>query len=341
MNENIFKLITYNKKNAVIIGSTIDKNIDVNNDIDINETIITNLKYDKFIDEVYKMIKQIIKQIKKNKNIYFMELKAGIYEKLYITNDNILNKQYMKKFYEDKLDKSIINKDIYDIIMEIKNKNELLYFCSNLYKIRWDIKDINNGYKILFNDDKYYFKDIFNIKNVIKLDIIYFDDNEFIQYSNKFKFINNNKEINKEIKNADKIKDDIIQLINEKNTFKAIKRLYSLAKFNKNKKLQEKLQKIINTPIGIIYHIYYSLSIIEELMYKYKDKQTIDKIKKCLLYYSNESLLGKKIQNLLISSNKKTYKTLLSLIIKIQKDLKNIIYKKTNKYINKYSNMYL
>ena len=77
-------------------------------------------------------------------------------------DDDILNKTKRRKFYKSKLDNKIINKDLYDTILSLKNE-ELVYFCSNLYKIRWTIEDLKQKQVKLFNNEIYHFESIFDI----------------------------------------------------------------------------------------------------------------------------------------------------------------------------------
>ena len=105
---NIFNLITYKKKNAIIVGSKSDPNVDYSNDTDIFEEIIVKETKQELIDETYKMIEKIISKINKNKNIIFAEFKAGIYDAMYITDDDILNKTKRRKFYKSKLDSKAV-----------------------------------------------------------------------------------------------------------------------------------------------------------------------------------------------------------------------------------------
>ena len=189
------------------------------------------------------MIETIIKHIKTNENIYFMEFKAGIYEPLYISDEDILNKTKRNNFYKKALKANIIDKDIYETIQDLDN-NSLIYFCSNLYKIRWSIKDLENKYVKLFNDYRYNFEEIFNEKSTIKLDIFYYENNLFNPYSNMFRVINNNKILTEEQDDIKKsLEYDITNLIKENKYYKAIKRLYSISKMDDNKDLKENLLK--------------------------------------------------------------------------------------------------
>ena len=337
MSENIIKLITYKKPNAIVVGSQRDDLVKYKNDTDIFETVIFHNNKKDFIEEVYKMIETIIKHIKTNENIYFMEFKAGIYEPLYISDEDILNKTKRNNFYKKALKANIIDKDIYETIQDLDN-NSLIYFCSNLYKVRWSIKDLENKYVKLFNDYRYNFEEIFNEKSTIKLDIFYYENNLFNPYSNMFRVINNNMILTEEQDDIKKsLEYDITNLIKENKYYKAIKRLYSISKMDDNKDLKEKLLKIINSPAGNLYQTKGFIENCEEILYKYHDKNTINKVKESLREIKESHVLSKRLENLLTKSlNKKTIKTLIKSLIKITEIMDKEITRKTLKLIEKF-----
>ena len=113
MNNNIIKLISYKKPNAIVVGSQNDSDVKFKNDTDIFETVVFHTNEKEFIKEVYEMIITIINHIKGNTNIYFMEFKAGIYEHLYISDNDILNKPKRTAFYKKCLKQELIDKDFF------------------------------------------------------------------------------------------------------------------------------------------------------------------------------------------------------------------------------------
>ena len=333
---NIFNLITYKKKNAIIVGSKSDPNIDYSNDTDIFEEIIVKETKQELIDETYKMIEKIISKINKNKNIIFAEFKAGIYDAMYITDDDILNKTKRRKFYKSKLDNKIINKDLYDTILSLKNE-ELVYFCSNLYKIRWTIEDLKQKQVKLFNNEIYHFESIFDKPSVIKIDIFFFNGNYFEPFSNMFKIVNNGKILTDEQEPKESLKEDIKDLIKENNIFKAVKRAYSLAKINNEQQTQEQLLKVINSHLGEQYQLLSNINNCEEVLYLKPNKKVFLQVKHALEYFVKNYDIKANIKNLLTKAQqKKTVKPLIKILIRIQNNLFEKINRDTKKILNKY-----
>jgi hypothetical protein len=331
------KLISYNKKNAIIIGSQSDDQIKYKNDTDIDEFIFEKNSKEELIDNTYKMFLDIIKNIKKDKNAYFMELKAGIYKDLYISNEDILNNKKRNEFYKQKLQEKIIDKDLYNTINELHN-SDLIYFCTNLYKVRWSMDDIKKGSTTLFNNYEYKFEEIFDKESIIKIDMLYFDGNVFQEYSNVFKIVYKQESISNFT--DDKIitlREAVKELLAEGDIYKAVKRAYLIAKLNKNKETMDKLLVVINSKAGELYQVKSFIKNCENVLYKYKNKDTILKVKKSLQYIKSEKKNSKRIEILLEKGiNTSTPKPLIKILIKMQQILNKNVQKLTDGMLIKY-----
>lgn len=334
---NIANLISYNKKNAIIVGSTNDKNVQFKNDTDIFETVIMNTSRDELIKKTHEMILTIVRNVQGNSNIYFMEFKAGIYRPLYISDEDIMNTRKRTAFYKEKLQDNEIDKDLFDTINTL-HKQDLVYFCSNLYKVRWTIADILRDYVQLFNGKKFYFRDIFNIKSVIKIDIQYFNGQYFEPFSNMFEVLQHGKKLTDSPEDVIKsLNEDVKTLLREGNIYKAVKRAYSVASKHKNQELMDKLLLVINSEAGKLYQIKSGVESCEEILYKYKDKDTLNKVKRSLAYFSAQARQPKSIQNIFHKAQKAlTVKTQLKVIVKLKHVIDNKVQILTKNLLEKY-----
>jgi len=152
--KDVFSLITYTKRNPIVFlkGSSKNASILYPNDYDLYEVIETNKPKEQIIDLFYNIVKKITDEITKKEDVYLIEFKFGVDDKYYLTDDEILNKKYRNEFYKNKLSKTEINK-----INQITDKDELLKYCKNLYKLRWSTNDILKKY-IINQGDKVHFK---------------------------------------------------------------------------------------------------------------------------------------------------------------------------------------
>jgi len=338
--KQIFRLLSLHSKNAILIGSQAQKEIKYKNDYDINQQIIFNENKQQFITDVHKLFIRMARELKKNKNVYFIELKAGYYKPLYISDDDILDKAKRNSFYEMAKTNGQLPKEIYDMIKTIKNPKDLLKFCSNLYKVRWSLKDILNGFVVLFNGDKFNFSEIFDSKTIIKVDVLLFDTEEirFIPFSNNFLFMNNDKEMSSDgvddtIESS--LKESIKELIQEDNYYKAIKRMYSLARLKNDKEQQAKLVKIINSEAGELYYIKSNIDNCIEVLGTYKAKKQQEEVKLVLENLQGSYDFPKRINNQFDKvHSKKSATSLMKSILKLSDEVNILAQKETLKEIN-------
>ena len=141
------------------------------------------------------------------------------------------------------------------------NKNE------DDYKLRWSKSDIIQGYKILKNNQKKYFRDCILDKTIMKLDYILLLNGVFVEISENYEIsidgktnILNNTDIKEELKNE-------IQKYKKENKFKALKREFSLLKLEgKNQKKIKMYEDIFNSNLGYMNNIINQLKTISLML---------------------------------------------------------------------------
>lgn len=201
-------------------------------DIDINQTIkIRNNNFKVIADN----LRNIAMRIMREKNVYFSDLKLGIDSR-----------------YPNNKDKFIV---------------------------RWSINDLINGYKMLPDNKVLTIEDALKMQSVIKLDIIGFTDNRFIEASTFFLLekIDNDGNITYVNVPADffdkyieALKGEVLKYTSEPNIkyFKAVKRMWSLARINKDMKTLKKLEPMINSNLSLLGQINADLETLVLLIEK-------------------------------------------------------------------------
>ena len=165
------------------------------------------------------------------------------------------------------------NKDIFitDFKCGVDENNE---------PIRWSYKEIINN----SNKNKS-FEDCLKQKSMIKLDIVYLLNGNFIEITEVyFLKIGNNTNYNENELNSEEIKknlqNELKNLINEKQYFKALKRIFSILLMeNKNNILQNKLINFFNSENGILYKANADLKILISVIENNFRKPDINDIK--------------------------------------------------------------
>lgn len=191
--------------------------------------------------------------------------------------------------------------DLFEIIHEGKNKEEFIKECIHVFqqiiknieaeddlyfiefktedknnnKIRWKPKHIKNGHmknKIVLYD---VIADAIN--QLIKIDIVYYHNGLFTEFSNIFNITKNGHDLDKdELLNS--ITTDMETLAKEGNYFKALKRAFSIAQIQNDKEKLEYIYNVLNSDIGKLGQIKSYLASIVLVLERYKDKETINRV---------------------------------------------------------------
>jgi hypothetical protein len=208
------------------------------------------------------------------------------------------------------------NEQIYDEINKILNR---IRKDSDLYFTELKIQNKNGKKKKYFKMDFSKEDFIKNIKDLdfIKIDLIGRFSNIFTEVSIIYNFSTEKLTSEDYLK---KLNDDIKELKKEGKFYKILKRVFSLAKINKDKKLLLNLGEFFNSDIGQLYQKMSNLEAIEKLLDMYDDDITIKKALINLKDINEEPKLekiNKNIKDLNMIINKEGLSKLKSLKIKI------------------------
>ena len=244
-----------------IIGSNSYRALRYANDYDIQTDIKgNNMDYLEKITQHFK--KQFVKA-KSSENIWITDFKCGMDERLSYFGDytDADIQQYIKNpFLTDSQIKTILDGSETDRIEYIKS----------LFVLRWDYNDIIKGYKTLFDGTKKYFKDCLLDKTIMKIDLLILVGNQLAEISenytikigdktNQIKGSNTKKELQNSLQyDIDKFR--------KTNSFKSLKRLYSLFLLEgekKNRVIINKLIDFFNSQVGALYQVKSELDVLK------------------------------------------------------------------------------
>jgi hypothetical protein len=203
------------------------------------------------------------------------------------------------------------------------------------FKLRWNKEDMKNGYKILGNGEKKFFRDCLMEKVRMKLDMIYLLNGEFVELSEIYR-LNINGRKNYDDNNIEKeLKQEIEKYKKEGNYYKMLKRKFSLLKWKG--KNTEKYIEIFNGQEGLLNNLINQLKIIQNICLQtfrrpklHEIRGNLQTIKQELssvyeIYHPNFS---EKIDNICKKPLSKIYHSLTPIIDKLEKQL--------NGYVKKY-----
>jgi hypothetical protein len=206
------------------------------------------------------------------------------------------------------------------------------------YKLRWNKEDIKNGYKILGNGSKKFFRDCLMEKITMKMDIIYLLNGEFVEMSEMYR-LNINGERNYYRANVEKeLLGEIDKYTKEGNYYKLLKRRFSLLKLKKPKK--EKIDeyiRIFNGQPGLLNNLINQLKIIQNICIQEFRKPKLHEIRGNLQTIKQELSSVYKIYHHNFSDEIDTIcKKPLSKIYDSLTPIINSLEKQLNNYVEKY-----
>lgn len=230
----------------------------------------------------------IVRNCEALKDVYIGDIKAGLIEawrvvpvdadkfrplesieKLkYLQRNNIINNKEAQESI--KLIESKFRKASYKEMSDVQRSNEvyLLQKKIKFHIVRWRPDDVARGFKILRNKTKFTLAEAFLTPMLAKLDVVGFVENSrYTDFSCLYEFWNKNKELNPDPLDFIKsIKKDIIALKLEGNKFKALKRIFSLARYQENTTLMAEITPILNSDLGRLYQVISDIGTIRYML---------------------------------------------------------------------------
>ena len=101
--------------------------------------------------------------------------------------DDLELKEKVLKIFQNKFKKAKKSNNLF-----ITDFKACISFINNL-PLKWSYDEIMNGYKLLYDNIKFQFVNVFNQKSIIKLDLVLEKDNKFIEFSENYYFDLKNK----------------------------------------------------------------------------------------------------------------------------------------------------
>ena len=130
--------------------------------------------------------------------------------------------------------------------------------------LRWTPEEVAKGVKE-HRKKVIHLEDAMKSQGVTKIDILCWCEDKYIEVSNIIVWTRKGgKPYMKVTHIVEALKDDIAYYIQKGNYFKALKRMYSVAKNKKEQHLMKVLQDVLNSPLGHIYVVVSDLKVLKE-----------------------------------------------------------------------------
>lgn len=267
---NVIEAMSFTKgKDVNIVGSMSLKSQQYAGDYDMFETVNVNYKSnDTAISHLVKQFQNIVKQVCEMKNVYVGDIKAGEISEWNVLKDGMKG---VEDRLDDLYDKDVISeRELEEIEPLLRSKNEMeLRSALKFHIVRWTPADIAKGECKLRDGRIYTLKDAFLSPAIIKLDVVALVQNSrYTDFSIIYQLKNNGHPLNafNTGNETEDIKRDMEYYYSKGNYFKALKRLFSLAKREKNIKLIKKLNDILNGDLGRLYSVVSDIGTLQFLL---------------------------------------------------------------------------
>ena len=263
---NAINTITYNPKNIIFSGSYVRKSFRDSSDIDICEN------FGKNDEQVASALQDIIKKVLHNKDYILLDIKCGI-DPIYKNSFKHLG--YVKSAQIHEFDAENTLKDIekFKDLIPLTDYTELKHLLNSppnlkqyfdlrekirkLITLRWTPNEVLNGYKNINNRIITLISSVSTF--ITKIDMAFIYNGFYTEISNVFSNASSIKDglsfmpiTPNPAKYQEAIKYNLLELLENKKWLKSLKRVYTLALTDDNKKLLQKLFPILMSNIGML-----------------------------------------------------------------------------------------
>lgn len=269
----ILKTMSFTEGRKVnIVGSMALRSQIYAGDYDANERVVVNEPRIHALKLLVAKFKSIIKALKRLPLTYVSDIKSGSVEEWRIINRPYNfheSRKQLERLYETNI---IDHKTYLDGKKRIKKNPtdlELLLleqdFRPNI--IRWSVSEVMIGYKKLVDGRRFTLEDAFTTPTITKLDVVsWVQNNRFTDFSMIYEFVNNGVVLNPSLRDfEDSVLENIYVLHSQKQYYKMAKRIFALAKFNRNTEALKILSPLFNGDLGRLYIVYGDIGTIESM----------------------------------------------------------------------------
>lgn len=200
-----------------------------------------------------------------NPNLYVIELKCGVDPRLWYQGD------YSKISIEEFLTNPLISSKTRQTIQRSQGEKQI-ELVRDLFILRWSAKDVSEGRIRLIDGSYRSLRDCLLDKTTAKVDLILKVGDQFAEISENY-YIRADKHTNydeTELKSGNILKslEEDIHYYSKVNSFKALKRLFSLFKFNPKLHRNEirELVSFFNGQVGYVNKIKNELAILRTIL---------------------------------------------------------------------------
>lgn len=291
LKDNIKMLSFFPKGHATPFGSFIYKIQKYPGDVDLVEEYSENTSVDEVINSFMKNLKRVVKDILSSKLHYFSEFKCGLDKRYDIDIGYCVNGFYdinpnLGKIALEFFDAGLFNKNEIDTLIKIidgyvttgDGYDIVFNIFRNRRVLRWTAEEILAGKKRA-NGQTFKLVDCLHDKTAVKIDVLLLYNNRFIEMTNFValevggpeNWINIDMAAQHNLKVGLPIEIEKLYFSNYYySPFKMIKRMFSLARNQRDVHILSKIIPILSSDVSYLYQIKSEIDVILLILEKVK-----------------------------------------------------------------------
>jgi hypothetical protein len=295
---DIIETMSFSKgKDVAIVGSMSLKSQQYAGDYDMLEQVKGDYKSNATaVKHFVKDFQHIISNLLEMSNVYVGDIKAGMIpewelvpEQAMIENGRIVgfDAEETKEKLAELMEAGVIDEEeggeVKKLISPPPSPEKFLELkkTAKFHVVRWTPKDVEAGFTTLRNGRQYTLQEAFTSPAIVKVDVVaYVQQSRYTDFSMIYLFYNrgkilNNVDMSNEVQS---IKQDLEYYTLTGNYFKALKRMFSLARKANDTKTVKKLNDILNSDLGRLYSIISDIGTLKYLL-EHEGRLSIERIR--------------------------------------------------------------
>ena len=239
------------------------------------------------LSELRQKFQSNIKALRALPNVFIGDIKAGVIDEwrvipqsARIHNDKVegYNSTAFRKKVDTLLSQKVITeqeaKEAYSLLKDKPTQCEFLLAKQSIkfHVLRWTVSEVLSNQKRLRDGRLITLEEAFHTNGITKLDVMALvQQNRFTDFSVIYEFRCNGKVLNPEpIQIKSSLEESLIAYLCEGNYFKALKRLFALAKYHNHLPMVSHLTPILNSDLGRLYLIVGDMDTLLQMMELHK-----------------------------------------------------------------------
>lgn len=260
---SIIDTMSFKGSEADIVGSMSLKSQQYAGDYDMFQKVnVSHTSSESAVKALVAEFQGIVKRLQAMRNVYIGDIKAGEVADWNVLADPKGGLDRLSPFL------TAAEKKEAEAVLRRGNRDEM-EAVFKFHIIRWDAQDIERGHVRLRDGRDFTLAEAFQQPALVKLDVVALVQNSrYTDFSIIYQFFHKGKVLNgfETGSEISSLREDVSSYYHEGNYFKAMKRMFSIAKATQNTNMIERLNRLFNSDLGRLYSVLSDIGTLQYLL---------------------------------------------------------------------------